>query len=65
MSTRPPSTRTPRGRVVIVGDDGQQQRLGRGLSRKVIGADTFFDAVGEAIHVVPHVVGAIYVLPLS
>ena len=47
MSTLPPSRRTPRGRVVIVGDDGQQQRLGRGLSRKVIGADTLFDAVGE------------------
>ncbi|MEE8156252.1 MAG: GGDEF domain-containing protein [Phycisphaerales bacterium] len=47
MSTRPPLTRTPRGRVVIVGDDGQRQRLGRGLSRKVIGADTLFDAVGE------------------
>ena len=32
---------------MIVGDDGQQQRLGRGLSRKVIGAETLFDAVGE------------------
>ncbi|MCH8259445.1 MAG: GGDEF domain-containing protein [Planctomycetes bacterium] len=47
MSTRPPSRRTARGRVVIVGDDGQQQRLGHGLSRKVIGAETLFDAVGE------------------
>lgn len=47
MSTAPPRTRAPRGRVVIVGDSSQRQRLGRGLTRQVIGAETLFDAVGE------------------
>ncbi len=49
MSARPPRTKSPRGRVVIVGDSNQRQRLERGLTRQVIGAETLFDAVGEVL----------------
>ena len=65
MSTLPPRTRSPRGRVVIVGDEGHQQRLSRGLTRQVIGAETMFDAVGEVANATSSEPVAAVVVPLD